>query len=44
MVSLGQGGGSDVIGQGIIDADLHTLNVRSQTAYISVDFEYDAFN
>ena len=44
MVSVGQGGGSDVVGQGIIQADLHTLEVRSPSAYISVDFEYDAFN
>ena len=44
MVSVGQGGGSDVVGQGIIQADTHTLEVRSPSAYISVDFEYDAFN
>lgn len=43
-VSIGQGGGSDLIGQAIIESDKHTLNVKSPTAYISADFEYDAFS
>lgn len=44
MVTVGQGGGSDLVGQAIIEADTHTLDVRSPSAYLSADFEYDAFS
>ena len=44
LVSIGQGGGSDIVGQGVIDTDHHSLYVRSPSAYISVDFDYDAFS
>lgn len=44
LVSIGQGGGSDLVGQGIVDIDHHSLYVRSPSAYISVDFDYDAFS